>query len=293
MRKISICLIGLLLLALLITGCSNTPAQSPDIPTFEELLEINELENIFKTHTNAYIVFHSKSVMAPRDFTGEVIYIKDEAGFSTHKRIKGIFDDGPLYVSDIGTAYYYLTPYAVEAALCIGSDPYYDQTLDFDSIPVGKGYMENDQIVYHSYRIAEADEMLDASRTDITLYFNKDTKHIERMDYVIYNAEHKAEVEYSLTVSYDVENVQDKLDTTAYDTVMGSDKLIDLEIIVNAGAPEQASYPFVAPTDALVWAEFDDEVYLLYTDAACQNEVATLDAYSGRERVTLYAKPAE
>lgn len=171
-----------------------------------------------------------------------------------------------------------------------GERTYFDHTLDFDSTPIGKGYIENGQIVYHSYYIFEADEMMEASRYDYTLYFNKDTKLLERMDYVNYNEDHQIRNEYTSIVSYDVADIENKLDKTCYEIITSSERVINLEIIANVGTPEQTSYSFVTTTDSQVYAEFNNLTYLLYTDPACQNLVLTLDEYTGEESMTLYAK---
>lgn len=312
MKKIGICLMFVLLLALFVTGCNSKPEQSPDettpnnpptneaveistveIPTFEELVEINDLENIFKDHTNVYVNSTATHSTMEDDYTEEIIYIKGDTGLNYHKRSKGASETSYAYTSRVGNAFYYTDAQQTASILTEGDDAFFDYTLDFHSTPIGKGYIENSQIVYHSYVIFEADEMFDALRNDYTLYFNKDTKLIERMDYVVYNSDHQIRTEYSLTVTYDVANVIDKFDDTAYEIIMSSEDLINLEIIANVGTPEQASYRFVTTTDSQVWAAFNDVTYLLYTDSACQNMVETLDAYKGEKSLTLYAKIME
>ena len=312
MKKISISLVLILLFSLLITGCNKTTEQasnettsavtpsndqpateSVSIPSFAELLEINDLENIFKTHANVYVSITSKS--PSYNYTEEVIYVKDDSGLCYHKISKQDGATSYSYISRVGNAFYYIDDSETVSMLTEGDDAFFDYTLEFDSTPVGKGYIENSQIVYHTYCIFEADEMFDfpASRSDYTLYFNKDTKLIERMDYVSYDTEHQVETRYSSTISYDVENVEEKYASAAYATIMGSDDLINLEIIASYGTPEQTSYHFVTTTDSQVYAAFNDVTYLLYADPDCQSLVLTLDAYKGVESLTLYAKIME
>jgi hypothetical protein len=155
---------------------------------------------------------------------------------------------------------------------------------------VGKGYIENGQIVYHTYDIFEGDEIMAASRYDYTLRFNQDTGLLERMDYVSYDTEHRVDFTYTSTVSYDVADAESKLDKTAFESIMTAENLIRVEVIVNPGTAEEASYSFAATADAQVLAAFNDVTYLLYEDAACEKLVETLVAYAGQESVTLYAK---
>ena len=304
MKKIGICFIFVLLLTLFVTGCINTqeqPSNDPpltetvEIPTFEDLVETNDLENIFKDHTNVYVNVESKSSISDFNYTEEVIYVRGDTGLNYHKRSKGASDTSYAYTSLVGNGFYYTDTEQTISIMTEGEDSFFDYTLDFNSTPIGKGYIENGQIVYHTYDVFEGDEKFDISalRYDYTLYFNKDTKLLERMDYVLYNTDHQIESEYSSTVSYDVANVENKFDKTAYEIITSSENLINLEIIANFGTPEQASYSFVTTTDSQVLAAFNDVTYLLYTDSACQNMVETLDAYKGEKNLTLYAKKME
>lgn len=308
MKKISTGFILVLLLALLVSGCSKTPEQPPndlsssdtstesyEIPAFEELVETNDLENVLKNHTNVYVNIESKSYMPDYSYTEEVIYVKGDTELNYHKRSKNNLDTGYSYTSRVGNAFYYANDTQTMSILTEGDDSFFDYTLDFTSTPIGKGYIEKNQIVYHTYAIFEGDEMLgfSATRDDYTLYFNKDSKLLERMDRIVYGSDHKIQTEYSSTISYDVENVENKFDKTAYDVIMNSENLINLEIVANFGTPEQASYSFVTTTDSQVLAAFNDITYLLYTDSACQNPVETLDAYKGEKHLTLYAKMME
>ena len=286
MKKISICLIFVLSVVLLAVGCSRPS----EIPSFEELLQINDLDNIFKNHSNAYISIESTSPIENYNYTEEVIYVKDDAGLNYHKTSKDKMIAGHDYTSLVGNAYYYIQGDEIASILTEGEASYFDYTLDFDSTPVGKGYIDGDHIVYHTYIVYKADEFFSASRVDYTLYFNKDSKLIEKIYSITYSADHQIESEYSLNVRYDVENVEDNLNKTAYDIIMSSDNLINLEIIANVGTPEQATYSFVTRTDSQILAAFNNVTYLLYTDSACQNLVETLDAYKGEKSLTLYAK---
>ncbi len=287
MKKIAACFVLITMFMFIMSGCGMTAS----VPTFEELIEINNLENVFKNHNNVYVNIESKSSLPDNSYTEEVIYVKGDTGLNYHKRSKGVSDTGYAYNSRVGNAFYYTGDEGNVSILMEGEKTYFDHTLDFDSTPIGKGYIENGQIVYHSYYIIEADEMiLEATRNDYTLYFNKDTKLLERMDYIRYNSDHQVECEYTSTVSYDVENIEKKFDKTCYEIITGSERVINLEVIANVGTPEQTSYSFVTTTDSQVYAAFNNVTYLLYTDPACQNLVMTLDEYTGEESMTLYAK---
>lgn len=302
MKKIGFCLIFVFLLAFAFTGCNQTPEQPPndppadesvEIPTMQELVEINDPKNVLKDHDNVFVNIVWKSSNPILNYTEDVIYFKNDAGLCYHKREVHENDGYWGYTSLVGNAFYSVAESGSMAILTEGDDVYFDHTLDFESTPVGKAYIENGRIVYHTYYIFEADEMFDASRDDYTLYFNKDTKLLERIDCVSYNTDHQIEYEYSSAVSYDVANAEDTFETTAYEIVMASDKKINLEIIANYGTPEQTSYSFVSMTDSMVLASFNDLTYLLYTDPEYQNEVETLDAYEGQKNLTLYAKKYE
>lgn len=304
MKRIAVCFV--LLLALLVTGCSSMSEQPNDemtsknpsvdesvyIPTLEEMIEINDLENILKEHANVYVNIESKASIPDQGYTEEVIYLKRDTGLSYQKRSKGASDTSYAYISQVGNAFYYTDAEQTVSIMNEGDNAFFDYTLDFTSTPIGKGYIENGQIVYHSYDIFEGDEMvgIPAFRNDYTLYFNQDTKLLERMDYISYSLDHRIESEYSSTVSYDVEDIENKFDRTAYETIMSSENRINLEIIANVGTSEQASYSFVTTTDSQVVASFNNVTYLLYTDPDCHNLVETLDAYSGEKSLTLYAK---
>lgn len=286
MKRITACFVLITMFMFIMSGCGRTAS----VPTFEELIEINNLENVFKDHTNVYVNIESKSSLSDNSYTEEVIYVKGDTGLNYHKRSKDASDTGYAYTSRVGNAFYNTNDEGSVSILMEGEKTYFDHTLDFDSTPIGKGYIENGQIVYHSYYIFEADEMFEASRYDYTLYFNKDTKLLERMDYIRYNSDHQVECEYTSTVSYDVENIEKKFDKTSYEIIMGSERVINLEVIANVGTPEQTSYSFVTTTDSQVYAEFNNLTYLLYTDSACQNQVLSLDEYTGEKSMTLYAK---
>ena len=261
-----------------------------EVPTFEELLEINSLENIVASHKNLHVNIESKSDTGVYSFDEEVIYIMDDNGFSVHKLLKNAFNGGDSYVSFMKNAYYGIDEMGIYSMLDDSMDPYSDHTLDFASTPIGIGYIENDQIIYHTYYIVDGSDMFAASRSDITLYFNMETRFIERMEYVTYNADHKVEIEYSLTVSYDVDDIEEKYFTTAYDTVVNSENAITLEIIANAGTAEEKAFSFVTTTDSDVNVFIGSELYGLYSDSACQNAVESLEAYKGEKSLTLYAK---
>lgn len=312
MKKIGICLIFVLLLTLFVTGCNNTTeqpsnnlpatdtpkndtpaAETVEIPRLEELIEINDLDKVFEKHSNLYVNVNVKYADTDENYTQDVIYIKDENGLCYHKRRRSAPDDEYTYTSFVGTTIYDTYKDRNTAIVNVDSSGYFDYTVDFESTSVGKGYIENDQIVYHSYYIYEEDEMFDAGREDYTLYFNKDTKLLERKDYVAYTDDHTIDYEYSSTITYDVEKVEEKFETNAYETIMSRDDLIDIEIIANVGTPDQKSYSLIAPANASVWAYLEQVAYFFYSDPECTKEVDTLNAYAGEKSLTLYAKKLE
>ena len=294
MKKIALFSVYLLLLVLLITGCGEAKGSaSDDIPSLAELLEINDLNQVLNEHANVYVNSVSKSSNLDYDYTEEVIYVKIDEEICYHKRGKDSSEAPYDYTSNVGNAYYYSNAEGIVAMVADSAEAFSDYTLDFSSTPIGVGYIEKDQIVYHSYTIYEADEMFAASRFDYTLYFDAKTKLLEQLDYVLYDEGHQISADYSATISYDVSNIDDKFDKTAYEIITTSDRMIELEIIAKYNTPEQASYHFVATTDAELYAMLGYTTHMLYTDPECKNMVSTLDAYTGTKSMTLYAKPME
>ena len=152
--------------------------------------------------------------------------------------------------------------------------------------------MDGDQIVQHAFTITAATEDSPASRTDYTYYFNKETKLVEKVTETIYDEKHAVRATSVTVLDYDVK-VSDVFDTTARDTVYGSEDRIDLEIVVDYGTEEQKSYSLVSTTDALLFVAVNSETYLIYADPEFQNRVVTLEDFVGEKTLTLYAKKVE
>ena len=88
-------------------GTDNEPEQTPEvIPTFAELVEINDIKNILKTKTNIYASVKSTSENPNYSYEGEAIYFKGEdGGFNYHNVHR--YDDGETYYnSGVGNVYY-------------------------------------------------------------------------------------------------------------------------------------------------------------------------------------------
>ena len=128
---------------------------------------------------------------------------------------------------------------------------------------------------------------------DYTLYFNKDTKLLERYEYLLYVGDYVLTDKYVATVSYDVADIEHKLDTTAYKIIQSSDDLIELEIIRDFNTENETRYSFAAPSNAEVCAFIDGYYYEFYSDPECTNPIITLDEYAGQEKLTLYTKKYE
>ena len=262
------------------------------IPSFEELLEINDLQKLFETKFNVHAYITTESDDPEYQYTAELIYF--DGGDRTNFHEKTVYDSGETtYMSSVNNGIFYANSELTMVGIEIGKQFYFDSTLDYDSTPIGKGYIENGYIVYHSYNIIEGYAEYDYSGAGYlnTLYFNKDTKLLEKYESVIYSEYYVAKCAYTVTVSYEVADAVSKFGTTAYDIINNAEDLIDVELIVGYNTPEQTSYSFKAPAESDLFIYIDEEFYSVYTDAECTNEILTLEEFAGEEKVTVYAAP--
>ena len=63
MKRITACFVLITMFLFIMSGCGRTAS----VPTFEELIEINNLENVFKDHTNVYVNIESKSSLSDKE----------------------------------------------------------------------------------------------------------------------------------------------------------------------------------------------------------------------------------
>lgn len=270
------------------TGGNNDTEKAPEeLPTFAEIIAFNQLDNVLKTHSNAYV--HSVYSAEGKDTVEDLICFKGDGKADYHQRTKNSDSEEYEYTSGVGNVRYRVNE-SSSIILEIG-DLFFSKIsyLEMDTaVQVGKGYIENDKIVYHAYQIVEGNDEFTAQRYDHTFYFNKDTKLIEKLDYVGYDSEHKAFCEYRSETSYSVD-VESKLGTTAYEIMMGSEHIIELEVIEGYNTPEQRTYNLTVPYDADLTLIIDKDFYALFSDVEHTNLVMTLEDFVGEEKVTLYA----
>ena len=297
MKKISIILAMLLILAsmTIIVGCQKkTNDVKKDLPTFEKLIEINNYNEIFKTHKNIHI--HNECTDAdPSESNVEDAVLMLGNGkieyhmLATNTETKEVIQEA----SRIGDAwYYYSIDEGTNAILEVGVSFVAEFSLPnfFDECkPIGSAYVDGGYIVHHAYSIFNKYDDIDAVRYDYTYYFNQETYLLEKISMVRYNNNHEV-VENNLTViTYDV-NVSDIFETTIYDKMHSSENRIDVEIVVDYNTDNEKRYNLVATTDSILYAAtINDVTYLTYSDPECQNRVDDLSVYEGLKSVTLYA----
>lgn len=297
MKKINFIAFLMILFTFFSISCTNVDIANQTIPSFEELLEINTYDNMLKNHVNFYVenLWHDKEDNSYN--VEEMLFMRGEGGkVNYHIRRKNITTNKESFgVSRIGNEWYYNSSDAQPMAVFeLGELSILDNYISV--LPqfilgdvIGKGYFENDQIVYHASHITEATEYYPAKRSDFIYYFNKETYFIEKVDELEYNSEHKLAYTYCVEFNYDVDG-EKIFPTTIYDSVYSSEKRIELEIIHNFNTEEQKAYSFFATTDMQVVMTVDFAVYELYSDCEFTNLVSSLNAYDGQKKLTLYAK---
>ena len=279
------------------SGGENDQSQEPEVlPTFEELAAINSYDEIFKIHENMYFKNVCNATNTDESYVEDGVLMRGEGKVYYHMKSTRTVDGAVTQdVSRIGDEWYYVgenePSYAV---LELGETYVFDYTLPelFNVTPIGKAYLDGEQIVVHAYTIYEAFEEFTARRRDFTFYFNKETKLLEKLTATLYNNEHEIVATYVSDFSYGVQ-VGEIFESTLFDTVYASENRIELAIVVGHGTEDEKSYSLVATTDSVLYAVINSQTYLLYTDPEFQNQVDTLEAFAGEKTMTLYAKLLE
>ena len=315
MKKLLVLLTFMLIVAMVIVGCSslnnsdgdtstgenNNGTQAQDTPTtvklpsFEELVALNSYENILKAHSNMYVKNTCTATDAAESYVEDAVFFQGNGKVDYHMRHTNTSSGSIVEdLSRVGNQWYYYNvndvPYAV---LELGETYILDYTLPdmFDCQPIGEAFVEGDYIAYHACVVYEGDEENSSRRRDYVFYFDKETKLIKQTTATLYSGE-EVLATYIFDYAYDVK-VEDLFDITLLDAFCGSPKRIDLEIVVGYNTEDQKSYSFVAITNAVLYAVIDSETYMLYTDTEFQNVATTLEAYDGTKNLTLYAKVLE
>jgi hypothetical protein len=298
MKKIKFLAALVTLLTLFSFGCNNSDHQysseaSDVIPSFEELVEINSYEQILEKHANFYVKNVWVDVELNQTYCEESVYMIGEGKVDYHsKKINVNTEECVQEASRDGNEWYaYSNIDPFTGVLELGETFVLDYTLSeiIYGTPVGKGYIVNDHIVYHASFILEETEDYPAKREDLTYYFNKESKLIEKIEEVDYNNKNVVSDTYLVEFAYDV-NMDEIIETTLLECVYNSEKRIDVEVIVDTNELETKRYSLVGTTDMNVLVTVNDKVYALYSDAEFTNMVSNLSAYEGQKSVTLYAK---
>ena len=298
MKKIKVFAALVTLLTLFSFGCNNIDNQysgeaSYVIPGFEDLVEINSYEQIFEKRSNFYVKHFWVDVELNQTYCEESVYMPGEGKVDYHsKRINVETGECVQEASRDGNEWYaYSNIDPFTGVLELGETFVLDYTLSeiIYGTPVGKGYIEDNHIVYHASFILEETEDYPAKREDITYYFNKESKLIEKIEEIEYNNKNLVSDTCLVEFAYDV-NMGEIFETTLRDSVYNSEKRIDVEIIITANTVEEKTYAFVGTTDMNVLVTVNDKVYALYSDAEFTNMATNLSAYEGQKSVILYAK---
>lgn len=279
-----------LILFIFITGCNTNQSHNNQIPTFDELAKINRHEEVFKTHSNIFVKTVQKSDVETEDYTQESLFFPGNGKINYHARKK--LNSQDFYcemISRSGNSWYCLSNNELFAVLELGEFFLLDYTINdiFTCIPIGKPYIENNMIVYHTYLITQGYEDLPAKRDDYIYYFNLKTKLLEKITGVKYDSNHKVVATYEDIFTY---SVKEYFSPTLYQNITTNEKNINLEIIMDYNTPEQKSYEFITMPNALNVVYFNDSSYSLYTDPEFTNKVMTLEEYSQNKNLKLYAK---
>jgi outer membrane lipoprotein-sorting protein len=287
MKKHIFLLMMLCMLVLFVTGCNNNNAE---LPTFEELAKINSYEEIFKTHSNVFVQTVQKSDIKEEDVTEEILFFPGNGKVDYHLR-KKLNSEDHYYekASRYGNCWYYSLNEEMFAVLELGEKFILDYTINdlYTCIPVGKPYIEDNMIVYHTYLIMKGFEEGTSKRDDYTYYFNLETKLLEKITGVQYNANHEVISTYENIFTYDV---KEYFSPTLYDTITKDENNIKLEIVFDYNTNEQKSYEIITTHKANNLVYFNDSTYSLYTEPEFINQVLTLEEYTDVKNLKLYAK---
>ena len=299
MKKISLILALFLILSSLaiLSGCQTkdtTCSTEKELPTFEQLIAINNYDEIFKSHKNIYISnicnnadpsqsTIEKAILMPGD--GKVEYHMVAINTETNAVVQN--------VSRIGNTWcYYDCDEGTFAVLEVGSSIVCEISIPnfFDECkPMGKAYIDGDYVVHHAYSIFNEYEDIEARRYDYTYYFNKETYLLEKVEAVRYDNNHFVLESNVAVFKYDV-NDSDVFEGRIYDEMINAENRIDIEIIVDYNTANEKKYSLVATTDTILYAAtINDVTYLTYSDSECQNPVTDLSVYEGVKSLTLYA----
>ena len=145
MKKIAIFSVLVIMLSMFITGCNKekeqTSADTPVtentgdlvlIPTLDELAEINCMDNVLKTYTNAYVYGTSKSHEGGDDYIDELIYLRGDGKVDYHLMTKKVNNEDYYYASSVKGGYYSVDSDGAMAVMEVGKHVLYDFTLRFE-----------------------------------------------------------------------------------------------------------------------------------------------------------------
>ena len=299
MKKISLILAIILILSSLaiLAGCQNKKVENvadKELPTFDQLIAINNYNEVLKTHKNIHIhnvcTYADSSVSTVED---AILMLGNDKIEYHMLAVDAETNEVIQEASRIGDAwYYYDIDEGTNAILEVGISFVCEVSLPdfFDECkPMGNAYVDGDYIVHHAYSIFNEYDDIDAVRYDYTYYFNKETYLLEKVNTVRYNNNHNI-VENNLSVfKYDV-NASDVFESTIYDRMHSAENRIDIEIVVDYNTDAEKKYNLVATTNSTLFAAvLNDVTYWTYSDPECQNSVTDLSVYEGLKSVTLYA----
>ena len=290
MKKHICLLIMFVMIFIFVTGCDNS---NIELPSFEELAKINQHAEVLKTHSNFLVSTVQKSDVPTEDFTEDALFFRGNGKVNYHLRKK--LNSQDFYyesASRLDNYWYYSLNDTMFSALELGDEFFFDYTINdiYTCIPVGKPYIEDNMIVYHTYLIKRGYDGYPARRDDFTYYFNLETKLTEKITGVQYNENHEVLSTYENIFTYDV---KEYFAPTLYENIINSEEKIKLEIIFDYNTPKQEMYEFSTLPKSLNLVYYNKSAYKLYTDSEYTNQVTTLEEYSDVSSLKLYAKMDE
>ena len=296
MKKIYFLFFMILPILIFNSSCNDVNNSNQIIPSFEELLEINTYNNILQEHGEFYIKNQWLEMETNNEYIEEMLFMQGDGKVNYHAIRKNITKNEEIFTVSRDGNYFYYSPSVGNpmAILELGELSFLDEYLFIlpeliSGNVVGKGYYENNYIVYHTSRIIEGTDDYPAKRNDCIYYFNQETKLLEKVDDVQYNNNNKVTNKYTIEFDYDVEK-EEIFAETIYSNTIDSDKCIDLEIIMDYGTNNQKSYSFVSMANMQILVSYNYSIYDLYTDCEFNNKIFTLDDYEGLKNLTLYTK---
>lgn len=294
MKKISIFLV-LMFTLIFMAGCGETDENiidpvdtSDEIPTYEELVAANNYDEVFKKHNNIYVNIVCESDLPENVYTSENFYYLDGESVNYNIRTKYAGEDSFNYTTKIGGEFYYYSANTIMTLLYTNEEIIEDYTLDLTFDYVGEPYLEGDQIVLQAQLFYEDFEEISTRVADYTIYFNKDTRLLEKITYLSHDENTARLYDYVAEISYDAENV---FEENARDFICERENFIELEIIMDHGSDKEASYKLASTTDAMIGIFYDVKPCYLFTDPGYENAVWDLAVFEGEKSLTLYALP--